>query len=125
MEEVLVLFIQLLVELLFNSMVSIPFDIFFSGYTPGTRATGCALTCLFMLIGAALGGLSLLVMPHLMITNPTLRIVNLVLSPILAGLLAMLVARFRGVQKEEWSHFWHSFWFTLLFASIRLAYCQR
>ncbi len=125
MEEFLVLFIQVLIEVLVNSTVSLPFDIFFNGKSSKPWSNGCWLTILFAICGAALGGLSIFLLPHAMITHSELRVMNFFVAPLLAGFFALLLARYRGDRKHEWMHFGNSLLFTLIFVGIRLAFCNK
>jgi hypothetical protein len=81
---------------------------------------------LWLWLGATLGGLSLLVAPRSMIALPALRIANLVLAPIVSGLIAHAVARRRRrrlrLEIVSYRRAWQAVCFTLGLVVIRFAY---
>jgi hypothetical protein len=51
-------------------------------------------------LGACVGALSLLVFPDLWVTHPTLRMVNLLVSPVAAGVGMALVGKWRAKRGQ-------------------------
>lgn len=49
----------------------------------------------YALMGVAAGGISLLVFPELFVTHPTLRAANVIITPLLAGLLMAAYGEWR------------------------------
>lgn len=127
MEEILVLLIQFAIEVLIQFFVYLPFDVPLRGGKPNSNA-GCGLAILYLALGGAIGGLSLLIAPHLMLQSTFLRVANLIVAPITAGLgsWGLSVWRFnRGAEVDPRTHFWTGFCFTLAFSAVRLAYAAR
>ena len=55
----------------------------------------------FFLWGLVAGGLSLLIFPAYAITDPTLRIANLVLTPLFLGAVMMMIGRLRQKRGQD------------------------
>jgi len=118
------IFIQFVVEVVLQALVSIPFD---CGCrirkAPEHDAFGFAF--LFLLAGGVVGWISLAFVPAL-ITNRWLRIASLILSPLLAGFLGYRIARWQLLRRNPFLvpkyHFWYAFSFTLGLAAVRFAY---
>lgn len=55
----------------------------------------------YTVFGAAAGGLSLLVFPHHFVGGLQLRLVNLAVTPVSAGLMMCLVGRWRAKRGDE------------------------
>jgi hypothetical protein len=93
----------------------------------GSDPQGCSWPVAFLFFGGLCGGLSLVVVPHLLLPGLGLRLANLVISPLAAGGLSYLVAanlwsHRRAVPRQ---HFWRGFCFALAFGIVRFAYSQR
>lgn len=76
----------------------------------------------FLLWGAAAGGLSLLVLPQSVITDPALRQANVVLTPLAVGTVMMLIGRQReqrGQTLVSIDRFGYAFAFALAMALVR------
>jgi hypothetical protein len=76
----------------------------------------------YALLGTLAGGVSLLIFPAEFIHDPTLRIVNLIVSPTVAGLTMMLIGswrRRRGQDLVRLDHFSYGFLFALCMAAVR------
>jgi len=125
MDDLLALLIQFVIEFVLNVLVDIPFE-WPSRYRKTPERDRIAGICTFWLIlGAALAGLSLLVFPRSLIAVPALRVANLLLAPFVSGLLSLLIARRRAETNPNIvprNHFWQAFWFTLGLVAIRFAY---
>lgn len=79
----------------------------------------------FALWGAIFAGLSLLVMPSSPIHNPDLRLFNLIVTPLLAGLAMVAIGMARekkGQEKTRINRFGFAYAFALTFAAIRFAF---
>jgi hypothetical protein len=122
MEELLVIVIQCLVEILFY----FPFDLAATGWNERTgELRGGGFYWLYLFAGGALGGLSLLILPHHLITSSAIRVANLMIAPILIGTLAWCIAAWLKSQKIArlpWNQFWAAFCFVLAFDAVRLAW---
>jgi hypothetical protein len=76
----------------------------------------------YALLGVIFGGISLLVFPGGFITNPILRVLNLVVTPLLAGGAMVLIGRWRLKQNQELvrlDRFGYAFIFALAMALVR------
>ena len=54
----------------------------------------------FILWGAIAGGISLLIFPHSPIRNSDFRTLNLVVTPVIVGLMMMLIGKFRDKRGQ-------------------------
>lgn len=78
----------------------------------------------YFLIGAFIGGLSLLVMRSHFVTHETLRIANLILTPVAAGVCMSAVGAWRarrGHALLRIDRFAYGYLFALAFALVRFA----
>lgn len=76
----------------------------------------------FVLWGLIAGGISLLVLPHSTIRDPTLRLVNLVATPLALGVAMTLLGRLRerkGQALVRLDRFGYAFLFALVIALVR------
>jgi hypothetical protein len=112
-EELLIVLVQFLFDLLFDTVVSIPFDWLFGHEERARRRRGLEpRTHAPILLGAAvvgtlLGAMSLVVMPKTLLRLGWLRMLNLVLAPALAGTLAFQASRrrrMRGAVSDDELH---------------------
>lgn len=127
MEEAIIVVLQIFFEILFNSMVSLPFDWFFGWRELDEGWTGCLLPMLFLIVGAGCGWISLLLLPKLLIPLVWLRLINLILSPVVAGSMAAFIASQRDklTSRDQLRvHFFNAFLFTLAFTAVRWAYSK-
>jgi hypothetical protein len=82
----------------------------------------------YSIIGAALGGLSLLVFPKHFAASMPLRLATLALAPIASALAvapALPLLRRPAEPEDIWRRFWNAYAFSLTFALIRFAYAGR
>ena len=63
--------------------------------------------------GIATGALSLLLIDHVLVQSPSLRVVNLVIIPLMGGWMNYKIAKGPNVLEPE-RHFWGAFMFALL-----------
>jgi hypothetical protein len=124
MEEVFGLIVQLVIEVLIQSVLYLPFD--FSFYGNAHDRGGWGWMVAYLILGGLIGALSLVIAPNLLLPSTALRLANLFLAPIVAGGMSWTVAKWRdrdGVAPRR--HFWFGFCFALAFAGVRLAYAAR
>ena len=122
MEEFLIFLVQIIVEGLAQSFIYMPFDSVRYGDRASDQQGGCAKVFAYLIIGGALGGLSVLISPHLLLPTSALRLANFVTAPILAGTISWWAAKGRCNRR---SHFWTGLSFGLAFSGVRLAYANR
>src|SRR5439155_5926555 len=128
-EELVALIIQVVVEVglqLFGA-VGIDWATGASDKKGDKEEAGCGWLFIFALLGAACGGLSLMLVPKLVLPTLGLRIANLVVAPLAAGGLSYLIAKhvWAAGQWPPPHHFWRGFWFALVFGIVRFAYVHR
>ena len=128
MEELIVLLAQFLFEVVLNVLGNVPFEwLSRSRKTPDPPAVWPTAMAWFLL-GALIGWLSTLLISHTLITLPTLRVLNLLVSPIASALLSHASAQHRSKLNPNITprnHFWYAFWFTFGLVLARLAYALR
>lgn len=79
----------------------------------------------YLIFGAMAGGLSLWLLPVLFISAPWLRLINLLLTPLIAGLLMARLGSWRRRQEQETSRldtFSYGFLFALAMALVRFTW---
>ncbi len=111
-EFLLQIVLEILVEVGFRPLAE-PFR---EAPTPWVAAIG------YLLFGAAMGGLSLLVFPTHFVTNQALRVANVFLTPIAAGIgMATLGAwrTRRGQVTMRLDRFSYGFLFAIALAAVR------
>jgi hypothetical protein len=124
-EDVLVIIIQAIFEML----AYIPWDWFLYLDIPVSSSDRPVMVGFASLaLGIAIGWLSLYFLPDVIARWPWLRISLLFVSPILSGLLASQMAKFRQRRDDRvdpWSHFWWSWAFTLGLVVVRFGFAVR
>ena len=128
MEELLVLLVQFFFEMLLNVLANLPFDALFRHPKTPDAQHAALKSIAWILLGALLGWLSTWIFPHTLISLPALRLLNVVISPVVAALLSQAVAARRSRANPNISprhHFWYAFWFTLALVLVRLACAAR
>lgn len=129
MEELVALIIQVVVEvgLQIFGAIGVDWATGASSKKDDKEEAGCGWLFIFALFGAACGGLSLLLVPKLILPTLGLRIANLIVAPLAAGALSYLVARhvWAAGQWPPRHHFWRGLWFALAFGLVRFAYVHR
>ncbi|MDX2051887.1 MAG: hypothetical protein SFV15_05800 [Polyangiaceae bacterium] len=134
MHELLILVVHLVLELVWNLITWFLYDLILSGRDQkwaGEReesSQGALVVLASAAVGAALGGISLLVWPHVLLKYSWLRLFNFVLAPVLAGLFASTMSRSRrerGEASDEKVHVWGAVLFTLSYGVVRFVWASR
>ncbi|WP_343612976.1 hypothetical protein [Novosphingobium sp.] len=79
----------------------------------------------YLFWGALAGGISLLILPHSMIHSPSLRIANLIGTPLLVSASMLAIGRWRSAKGREpvkLDRFSYAFCFAFAMAVVRFAY---
>ena len=79
----------------------------------------------YVLFGAAAGGLTLWLVPELYIKTPGLRLANLLITPVLAGLVMEAIGTWRERRDKEvlrLESFAYGYLFALAMATVRYAF---
>ena len=71
----------------------------------------------YILLGGALGGVSLVFFPHKFAVPVWLKIANIVVSPIVVGFAMVGIGRWRA-QRGQQAILLHRFWFGFVFALV-------
>lgn len=126
MEELLVLVLEVLVE----ALIYFPWDIFLYTREVSKQGSPGVLGWSFgsLFVGSLVGGITLLLVPHVLLTSSSLRILSLFLSPILSGAVAARLASKRAKSKgivEVRTHFWGAFMFTMGIVVVRFTFATR
>ncbi len=80
---------------------------------------------LYTVAGAAIGWMSTLVIPHLLIRVPALELLHVVVSPVLAALVMVWLGRWRSQHDKApvgFDRFMYAYCFALAMAVVRNAY---
>ena len=126
MEELLVVVLQFIVEVGFEVLANLPLE-----WVPERPASGRTKVVLaWLFVGGCVGWLSTLVLRQTMIHVPALRLLNLLIAPLVSGLVAsawgdLRERRGRRRRASHDHHFWRSFAFTLGLVLMRFAYAAR
>ena len=134
MEELLIAIFQLVLEILAQVLVELPWDFSLGA---GERRAGAAGTesnywawgLGSLVVGAAAGGLSLLIVPHTLIRSSQFRIAYLFLAPITSVLVSFFISKLRRSESRPWNrpgmHGLCAFLFAVAMTVIRFAYAKR
>lgn len=118
--------IQFIVEVVTEVVCGLPFDYALKGKDE-KQINKFALGIVAIVLGAILGGLSLLVWPHTFVASSNLRIVNLMLAPAISAVSAFQIAKARqgsGVKTSSLRHAVATGLFTFGLTAIRMAFGQ-
>ena len=116
-EIILQMFFEILAEIGLRSLM----DIFKRQKNPILSTIG------FVLLGSIAGGISLLIFPNSAIHKPVMRMINLVITPVVAGGFMMLVGRERGKRGQSLvrlDRFGYAFVFALAMAAVRYIWAE-
>ena len=126
MELILEVLFQFLLEVLLQIFAEVLLEIGFQGLAETLKRplTGNPVlaTIGYVLLGGIVGAASLLPFPSEFIHDPTLRLLNLAVTPTAAGLTMMLIGswrRRRGQELVRLDHFSYGFLFALCMAAVR------
>jgi hypothetical protein len=130
MEELIILVLSFIGELLIESLIYFPWDLFIGSYerkNEGKLNTfGWCVVSLFLGIG--MGYASTLIFPNIIFDYTWLRIINLLVAPLLAGALAVKMSK-RREQKDLTTnnklHYLVGFLFTLGLVGARYVLAQK
>jgi hypothetical protein len=120
--------IELLFELVFEFLLQIVIEVLVelglrSAIEPFRKAPSPWLAALgYAMFGAAAGGLSVLVLPQSLVHGETMRLVNLAVTPIMAGLAMAALGAWRtrrGQQIFRIDRFSYGYLFALSLAMVR------
>jgi hypothetical protein len=114
-ELLLQIVVQLLVELGFHSLEN----------SIRRRPNPALATIGYILWGLMAGGLSLWAFPYSIIEDPTLRLLNLIATPVTLGCLMTLIGRFRARKGQDLvrlDQFGYAFVFAFAMAFVRFVW---
>jgi hypothetical protein len=133
-EELLIVVVQFLFDLLLDTAISVPVDWLFGrderarhdrGVSPPSSAPILAGATI---VGAVLGGMSLVVWPQMLLRYGWLRMPNLVLAPALSGALAFQASkrrRARGSVSDDELHAVSAALLSFAFVAARFLWALR
>ena len=128
MEALIALILQFVIEVLFESFTYLPFE-WASTRRERTQRDSITSPCFGWLIGGAcLGGLSLLIVPHTVLHQPWMRVTNLIAAPLVSASMAKGFALYRqqcNPSVVPQHQFWYAFWFSLGTTAIRFVYASK
>jgi hypothetical protein len=116
---------EFLLQFLFEAFTEIGLDWFDRSEANAPRPLLWALG--FLLLGTLAGGISLLIRPHSMITTPSLRIVNVIGTPVLVSASMLVIGNWRAARGRatvELDRFSNAFCFAFAMALVRFAYAR-
>jgi len=100
MEELLILFLQMIAQFLGQILGSGMLDsvtwAWEKSYKDDSpRSRGCALILIMLVLGGLLGGLSVWLVPHTLLPWAWLRIANLIIGPAISAWVSWRIAKWR------------------------------
>lgn len=129
MEEVLLIVLRLLFTILWGVLEGLSYWPFDFGYERASdRLPRWLILLCYFLLGCGVGGISIVLMPHIWLPSSNLRVANLIVAPIIAGSIGVFSARhfYKGrsdVNPQD--HFLPGFLFAFAVAAIRFVYIKR
>jgi hypothetical protein len=111
---------ELLLQVIFESLIELGFHSLADTVKKPRNALLSGIG--FVLWGAIAGGISLLIVPKSLISDPVFRQINLVLTPLAAGAVMMLIGRERTKRGQilvKLDRFGYAFVFALSMAVVR------
>jgi len=130
LEEIIVLVLSFVGELLIESLMYFPWDIFMASYERKKEGeiNNFGWFAISLFFGIGIGYVSLRLLPKIIIQYSWLRILNLILAPLIAGAIAVNMSK-RREQKELTTnnklHYLIGFLFTLGLVSVRYVLSQK
>jgi hypothetical protein len=128
MEDALIIIIQVLAEIVLESLAWWPVDLPSRGRQRPEAPSIKGSCAIWFTVGALLGGLSVLLVKRTFLTHPALRLTNLLVAPLASAYLSEAIARHRQQANHHIiprNHFWRAFWFTTGLVLLRFAYAVR
>ena len=124
MEFVFELLFQIVGEIVLQAIFEVLFELGIRSLADPLRGARSAVLSVigFVLWGFIAGGLSLLILPTSLITDPRLRVANLVITPIVVGVLMALIGKARlkrGQNLVLIDRFGFAFIFAISMALVR------
>ena len=127
MELVFELVLQLIAEIGIDVICFAALDAPSSKRRRPERGVIWPVCMVWIVLGAGIGALTLLVVPQGFIKAPWLRILNLLLAPVVCAVLSKALAvRSSAVNPHviARNHFWYGFWFTAALGGVRFAFAS-
>ena len=125
LEVLLQIFGEVAVQILFEALAELGFrslkETFQRSGDPVFSTIG------FFLWGLLAGGISLLLLPRSFITGHNLRVLNLIITPLVAGGVMMLIGKLRAGRGQTLvglDRFGYAFAFALAMALVRFAFAK-
>lgn len=125
MEEILVVAFQLFFEFFIQIIGSGLLDAVGRATTNTKTEDGCVIFGLHIVFGGGLGWISTLIAPKLFLPYFGLRLANLILAPLISGLISYLFAKWAKPNGDGTGPFWHGCLFALMFGLARFAFAER
>ena len=134
MEELLIVILQVSLEIVAQVLLELPWDLALGS---GERRSDAvekkpnylAWSISSLVVGALVGGVSLLVVPHTLIRSSQFRVAYLFLAPIASASTALLLSRIQRSGNRAWvrptMHGLCAFLFAVTLTTIRFAYAER
>ncbi len=120
MEELLVIIIQFFIEVVAQVVLELPIDLLTSKTSEKTQVN-FLIGLLFVFLGGALGGISLVVFPNSLIHSSWLRCTNLIVAPLISYHVSKRISKSKeNVNAIIQARFALLFTFSLV--AVRLAY---
>jgi hypothetical protein len=133
-EEILIALLQVILEVLGNVLLEIPWDFTVSSgerrASVGEKEPNNARWFLgSVVLGATFAGISLLFARHAFIARSEFRVANLILAPIVSSIVAYRISKVSAAKSRPWNqpdrHAMCAFLFTGTFATIRFLCAAR
>lgn len=131
MEELLLILFHFLFEVVLQILIELPFDWLVGmreSRAPQDSSSG-RWYFISLLLGGAVGALSLWVFPDSFIKSSGGRVAYLVFAPLISAGCVLLLSRFRVARSKDWInprlHALCAFWFALVLTIIRFTYVHR
>jgi hypothetical protein len=131
LEEILIVILQLVGELILQILIYLPFEwprSWRRAEGEDRRESGCAWGILYLLLGALVGWLSVLLFPYVFLPYLWLRVANLIAAPLACGWTSYAFARWRqarGAKTDPAAHFFSGLLFALAFVVARFVLARR
>jgi hypothetical protein len=131
MEEFLILVFQFIFEVVLQVLAELPFDLFVGSreFKRDQSSKGFEWIFVSLVMGGAVGAISLFVRPNTLLKSGTARIAYLILAPLLSAWFSFVLARLLAGRGRSWiipkRHAICAFCFALVLTVVRFTYAQR